>query len=227
MNDKKPDLRVIALNFLAVLVFMAVLLFWPAGTIWWKEAWIMLAFFVLQVSIDMTLLETLSPGLLQERFRPGPGAKKWDTFILVGLLVTVCSTFLSAGLDHRYGWTPHLAVLKPAVLLYFVGGCIISWSMTINPFFSKVVRIQTDRGHHLIDSGPYRLVRHPGYTGWLLQWLAVPLILNALLSFIPVLCTTALLVIRTKWEDETLALELPGYQQYRGRVQFRLFPGVW
>jgi protein-S-isoprenylcysteine O-methyltransferase Ste14 len=96
-----------------------------------------------------------------------------------------------------------------------------------NRFFSGMVRIQTDRGHHVISSGPYRWVRHPGYTGALLTYLATPIFLDSLWAFFPVLLLTMVLVIRTRLEDRTLHQKLDGYRDYASRVRYRLLPGVW
>jgi protein-S-isoprenylcysteine O-methyltransferase Ste14 len=96
-----------------------------------------------------------------------------------------------------------------------------------NPFFSGVVRIQTERGHQVISHGPYRLLRHPGYAGNLLYYLAVPLFLDTLWAYLPALLLVLVTVIRTALEDRTLQAELDGYAAYAGRVRYRLLPGIW
>ncbi len=99
--------------------------------------------------------------------------------------------------------------------------------MGVNPFFEKTVRIQTERGHHVIDSGPYRYVRHPGYVG-LFGWsLSAPLLLGSWWAFIPATLSVFALVIRTALEDQTLRDELAGYEEYVSRVHYRLIPGIW
>ena len=99
--------------------------------------------------------------------------------------------------------------------------------MVVNPFFEKTVRIQTDRGHRVIDSGPYAYVRHPGYVGFLGWIFSTPLLLSSASAFVPALLAVILLVIRTALEDRTLRAELPGYAEYTDRVRFRLIPGIW
>ena len=103
----------------------------------------------------------------------------------------------------------------------------VLWAMASNPFFATTVRIQDDRGHRVVSSGPYRLVRHPGYFGSLIYNLVIPLVLGSLWTFLPALLTIALLVLRTRLEDRTLQAELPGYPEYAAVVRHQLIPGVW
>jgi protein-S-isoprenylcysteine O-methyltransferase Ste14 len=102
-----------------------------------------------------------------------------------------------------------------------------SYALIENTFFSGMVRIQTDRGHRVISSGPYRWLRHPGYAGALLAYLATPFLLDSVWTLLPVVFLTAVLVIRTRLEDQTLQAELDGYRDYARRVRYRLLPGVW
>jgi protein-S-isoprenylcysteine O-methyltransferase Ste14 len=99
--------------------------------------------------------------------------------------------------------------------------------MASNRFFAITVRIQEERGHQVVDTGPYRVVRHPGYAGSILYTLAIPIILGSWWTFIPGAVTVGLLIMRTGLEDRTLQEELPGYQNYSQRISSRLFPGVW
>jgi len=96
-----------------------------------------------------------------------------------------------------------------------------------NRYFSGMVRIQTDRGHQVVSAGPYRWIRHPGYAGSLIYFLATPIFLDSSWAFIPAVLLTIVLVIRTSLEDKTLQKELEGYQTYASQVRFRLIPGIW
>jgi len=116
-------------------------------------------------------------------------------------------------------WLLGLAIFVP-------GWAIAIWSMVVNPFFEKTVRIQTDHGHRVIDTGPYAYMRHPGYVGFAGWMLSTPLLLESTWAFVPAIISVALLVIRTALEDRTLHAELPGYAEYTSRVRFRLIPGV-
>jgi len=136
---------------------------------------------------------------------------------------------LVVGLDERFGWTPALSLpLKVSSLVIIIAGfAISSYALVENRFFSGVARIQTDRGHHVVSSGPYARVRHPGYAGGLLTYVATSLFLDSLWAYLPVVVLMVLLVIRTGLEDRTLQAELAGYRDYASRVRFRLLPGVW
>jgi protein-S-isoprenylcysteine O-methyltransferase Ste14 len=104
---------------------------------------------------------------------------------------------------------------------------IVTWAEAVNKFFEPTVRIQVERGHQVIASGPYAIVRHPGYVGGSLLFLAIPLCLGSLWALIPAGLSCLCLVLRTRWEDQTLQAELLGYKDYTQRVCYRLFPGVW
>jgi protein-S-isoprenylcysteine O-methyltransferase Ste14 len=104
---------------------------------------------------------------------------------------------------------------------------ITAWAQAVNPFFEPGVRLQTERKQHVIDSGPYRFVRHPGYVGALLAFAGVPLALGSWWGLVPTAVASALLIVRTSWEDRLLRENLAGYADYARRVGFRLFPGLW
>ncbi|MBN2799211.1 MAG: isoprenylcysteine carboxylmethyltransferase family protein [Deltaproteobacteria bacterium] len=136
---------------------------------------------------------------------------------------------LLAGLD--VGWL-HLAPVGGAVSALGFAGLVASmalndWTMATNPFLSTVVRVQTERGHRVVDTGPYALVRHPMYLAGLVGTLALPPALGTLLPLPASLALAAVLVLRTAHEDEHLCEELAGYPAYAGRVKRRLLPGLW
>jgi protein-S-isoprenylcysteine O-methyltransferase Ste14 len=134
-----------------------------------------------------------------------------------------------AGLDHRFGWSPvfPLWLIVLGIFLIALGYAFSVWAFVENRFFSSVVRIQTDRGHVVCDSGPYRIVRHPGYAGNILPLLGIVLALSSLWTLIPAAVALVIAVIRTALEDRTLQDELPGYKEYARRVRYRLFPGIY
>src|SRR5262249_16823982 len=104
---------------------------------------------------------------------------------------------------------------------------IVTWAEAVNKFFEVTVRIQTERGHEVIDAGPYALVRHPGYVGGILFCVGTALCLGSVWALVPAGLASALLILRTRWEDQRLPAGLPGYQEYTERVRRRLIPGVW
>jgi len=136
---------------------------------------------------------------------------------------------LVAGLEALFGGA--MGFGGPATLLsmvVLVGGYALStYALMENRFFSGTVRIQTERGHHVISGGPYGWMRHPGYAGGLLAYLATPVLLGSRWACLPMVVLFALLLLRTALEDRTLQEELPGYREYAQRVRYRLLPGVW
>ena len=219
-------LSVTAKTLLWIAILVACLLL-PAQTIRWPAAWALLGGYAVIVMIAFWKVD---PDLLRERTKPGPGVERSDAVIAaIGGLLLYPATLIVAGLDHAGDWSPRLPLLVTlsAFELFFVGYGLALWAMHHNRFFSTFVRIQTDRGHHLIDQGPYAMVRHPGYTGTLLAHTAMPVALGSLWALVPAAIACAVFVLRTALEDRTLANKLPGYQAYRHRVKWRLVPWVW
>ena len=153
-----------------------------------------------------------------------------DRFFATAIVVFgTLAVLITAGLDARFGWSAPIGsgLWGLALTLAFGSQMFVLWAMATNPFFATTVRIQGERGHHVVSSGPYQLVRHPGYLGSLIYNLAIPLVLGSLWTFLPALLTIALLVLRTRLEDRTLQAELPGYPEYAAIVRHRLIPGLW
>ena len=222
----KRKIRNIGLIFLVTVIFLAVL-FVAAGSMLWVNAWVLtgiiLAGFVVGVvSVD--------PSLLEERVGIKSGVKREDIFfsVMMGRLGPL-STYIIAGLDFRFGWSASfpLVLVVAGFVSYIIGFAILLWATKENKFFSSVVRIQKERGHYAITGGPYRLVRHPGYLGSIINTLALPIALASLWAFIPAIATSIIAIIRTFLEDNTLSKELEGYSTYMKHVKFRLLPGIW
>jgi protein-S-isoprenylcysteine O-methyltransferase Ste14 len=212
-----------------LLIFGAVL-FASAGRLNWTAGWIYLALVLATQLISAAVLLPTRPDLLVERSQMQEGTKTWDKFLSVGMaLFGPLAIFIAAGLDARFGWTGSLSPLVQVVglALALAGSLFSLWSMVANAFFASTVRIQTDRGHQVVQSGPYGFVRHPGYAGMIVFDLATPLALLSLWAFIPALLTVVIIVVRTALEDRTLQQELPGYAEYARRVRARLLPGIF
>jgi len=197
---------------------------------WW-EAWGYALIGILGFAISRAVAARRHPDLLAERarFMQHENAKPWDKLLapLVGLGGGLIP--LVAGLDALYGWSPTFSLsakfLSLAIIL--VGYALGSYALIENRFFSGMVRIQAERGHRVISSGPYRWMRHPGYAGALLAYLATPVFLDSRWAFLPAVLITIILVIRTGLEDLVLQDELEGYRDYARRVRYRLLPRVW
>jgi protein-S-isoprenylcysteine O-methyltransferase Ste14 len=156
--------------------------------------------------------------------------KEWDRFLMpFTALIGPLLSWIVAGLDQRFGWSPDLPnwIQIIALILLQMGSLIGSWAMIANRYFSSQVRIQTDRGQTVVSEGPYRFVRHPGYAGGLLSWLAAPVFFSSWWVLFPMVLVITASVIRTALEDRTLREELPGYEEYTQQTKYRLVPGIW
>ncbi len=220
------------IGFLVYSLLTPAILFLAAGTLDWPMAWVYAVISVAAAVASRMLILLKQPDLAAERgrFTEGEGAKAWDRKLvpIVALLLPTV-VLIVCGLDYRWQASGPVAPwLKWTALVLLIAGYAFSlWALITNRFFSTVVRIQRDRGHTVVSSGPYRFVRHPGYAGGLLYYVMTPLLLGTLWGFVPVLIEVALLVLRTALEDRTLQAELPGYADYARRVRYRLIPGVW
>ena len=198
---------------------------------WW-QGWLYSLLIVVAGIVPRIWAEKRHPGLMTERVKFGKAkdVKSWDK--VLSPLMAVSMTFplvCVAGLDHRFGWSPVFPTwlnILGFILIAF-GYTFAGWALAENRFFSSVVRIQTDRGHRVCDSGPYRMVRHPGYAGNILALPGMVLALSSVWTIIPVIVALIIAVIRTVLEDKTLQEELPGYRDYVRRVRNRLIPGVF
>jgi len=232
MADQKlklsPRLVIQMLFFIVVIPLLPLLISRDWG--WW-EAWVYAFISIFGFIISRVLAARRHPDLIAERarFMQHEDAKAWDKLLapLVGLGGGLVP--LVAGLDALFEWPPDFSlpveILALAIILASYG--LASYALIENRFFSGMVRIQTDRDQHVVSSGPYRWLRHPGYAGALLTYWATPLFLDSLWAFLPVVFITIALFIRTQLEDRTLQDELPGYREYASRVRYRLLPGIW
>ncbi len=224
-----PEYKKLFIKGIIKLAVFFVLIFVAAGRLDYWQSWI-LSGVILVHTIVAFFLFAGTPDLAMERIKPGPGTKWWDKIFWVFFAIFSLATIFVSALDAgRFYWSKSLPgiVYLPAYLVYILSTAISLWAMHVNRFFSSVVRIQEDRGQVVISSGPYQFVRHPGYVGGTLMFLALPLILGSLTGLIPAVISVIILVIRTYLEDLMLQKELPGYQEYAKKVKFRLVPGVW
>lgn len=211
------------------LVFLLAILFPPAGRMDWTAGWVWLGIVVGGAAVQQLWVHRRNPGLLERRTRAGPGTPTWDRILLAGGQLLTLAIPVVAALDAgRFRWAP----LPPWVwavgfVLHLPGQVLIAWSMGENPHFEVTVRIQGERGHRLIDTGPYRLVRHPGYLGFLLFLLATPLLLCSAWALLPASLAMVWMIVRTVLEDRFLRARLSGYAEYAERVRYRLLPGLW
>jgi protein-S-isoprenylcysteine O-methyltransferase Ste14 len=170
------------------------------------------------------------PELANQRGSMKSDTKSWDkvlvpVFILLSLLITP----LVCGLDRgRFQWSePGIGYTITGVVLIMIAYVIQTWAMIVNTHFEGTVRIQHDREHKVISSGPYSIIRHPGYSAMIVTSFAIPMIIGSIYGLIPGFIVAVILVIRTNFEDNTLKNELDGYNEYAHRVKYRLLKWVW
>lgn len=201
----------------------------PAGDLRWGPGWVFIAFVMLAMALSMLVVARLNPVIFRARSRFQPGTKSWDLALLSVMLPAMVVSLPIAALDAgRFQWSAMpagLIALGYACLTVAIAGTC--WAQAVNPFFEPGVRIQSERGQHVIDNGPYRLVRHPGYSAALLMFWGLPLSLGSFWAMLPAAIASVLLIVRTGWEDNLLQAELPGYRDYAQRVRYRLLPPVW
>jgi protein-S-isoprenylcysteine O-methyltransferase Ste14 len=231
MAKRRQMLRA-AVGFVLYLLLSPALLFLSAGTLAWPMAWVYVVLALVAALGSRLIVLRRSPDLLRERaqYAEAEGAKPGDRLlvVVVGILGPAVMAIV-AGLDYRAAWGPSVppTVQILAAVLVAIGFGLGSWAMIVNQFFSAVVRIQKERGHGVVRTGPYRIVRHPAYAGGILAEVAIPFMLDAIWVMVPALVIIAAIVARTALEDRRLLEELPGYPEYAGRTRYRLLPGVW
>ena len=166
---------------------------------------------------------------MSARLRPKWSSERADTILLILFLPVMLAVPVVAGLDAvRYDWSSlPFWTIYPGIALHASGDALLLWTMIVNPFLEKTVRVQTERGHHVITTGPYAIVRHPMYMGVILLFLAVPLVLGSAWTLAPVVAMTLLLIARTFLEERLLRRNLPGYEKYMVQTRWRIIPGVW
>jgi len=224
---KPAKLLLMAVLALAVyLTFMAGL-FLAAGGLNWTRGWIFLLLMPLTFLVNIPVVMWKNPALVGRRLRKPKITKTFDRMYLY--VPSLLAVFIVAALDGgRFHWSsPPFAAVYAGVILHVLGDMPMLWALAVNPYLETTVRIQTESGHKVVTTGPYRFVRHPMYAGGILMFSGWPLILGSLWSYVPACVVVALFVFRTALEDRTLRNELPGYEEYTRRTRYRLLPHVW
>jgi protein-S-isoprenylcysteine O-methyltransferase Ste14 len=177
----------------------------------------------------LSLLAFLAPATLNQRGTFGSGVKPFDKAFAVLWLVLALVTPVIAGLDAvRFRWSRlPWSFFYVGLVVLVLASVFATWAMVENEYFEQFVRIQEERGHRVVTTGPYRFARHPGYLGAILGALATPLMLGSAWTLLPAGLIGLLFVVRTSLEDRTLRRELPGYEEYIQHTRFRLVPLVW
>ena len=223
-----PRVVIMLLIFIVIIPLLPMIISWQWD--WW-EAWVYAAINIFGFIISRFIAGRKHPDLLVERGKTlaHQNPEKWDKALspLLGLAGGLIP--ITAGLDRLFDPFPQfgLAVKIIAIIIMVTGFVLGSYALITNRFFSGMVRIQAERGHQVVSTGPYRWIRHPGYAGALMSYLVTPFLLDSWWTLIPVGLEIVILVVRTSLEDRALKQKLEGYQEYAERVRYRLIPGVW
>ena len=220
------------IRLVVVYLLIPLTLFVCGGDLGWWQAWLYSLLIVAAGIGGRMWAEQRHPGLTAERqnIENIQNAKAWDKVLAPLMAVSIGYPMVAvAGLDHRYGWSSEFPLWLIAIgfIVISLGYAFAAWALAENRYFSSVVRIQTDRGHVVCDSGPYRFLRHPGYAGNVLALFGIVLALGSVWTLIPAAVASIIAVIRTALEDQTLLDELPGYRDYARRVRYRLIPWIY
>ncbi|SVD20325.1 uncharacterized protein METZ01_LOCUS373179 [marine metagenome] len=214
-------------NTTTVALVSAVLVFALTRWMGWSLGWVYVWLCVAALVINLFCALRWNPVLIGRRMGFAKGTKSWDLVWFALFLPIMIAVYAIAIMES--GWVsmaPDGAWLL-GLMMFITGWVLLIWCHIVNPFLEKTVRIQTDHGHRVIETGPYAYVRHPFYVGIVLYLFSAPLMLMSNWAFIPAILASVGLVIRTILEDRTLYRELPGYADYSTRVRVRLIPGIW
>lgn len=227
-NNVKTWLSLVVRMFL-----FAVAILWPAGTWLWWEAWVLVGLWTVYGVVMTRYLLQHDPALLAERLKFVPLQKEqkvWDKVLMLLFFIAGIGLYLIPGFDvMRYEWSEPLPVWMKiiAMFVHLPSFVFLGWVTRENTFLSQVVKIDKDRNHQVVTTGPYALVRHPMYTIVIVLLFAVPVALGSRFALILAVFLTLLLIMRTYLEDRTLHAELEGYPEYAKQTQYRLIPGIW
>ncbi len=211
---------------LVLLTANVIFLFLAAGTFKWCEAWL---YILISLCFVVGSRLTLHPNLLVIRSMFKDGTIKWDQLLapITNIVGPLAISFI-AGLDHRFAWSAvDLKVKGIALATILLGTLFTLWAMHSNHYYSQTVRFQYERFPVVISNGPYKFVRHPGYTGHILSSLATPIILGSWVALIPSGFIVCVYLVRTALEDVTFQRHFKGYYDYTKKVTYRLFPRIW
>lgn len=209
--------------------FSVIFLFLPAGRIDWIKGWLYTISLFAYTVAAIIILKWVNPEIFAARRRIHPGTKSWDKVLLCFIMPSFFGVYVVAALDDgRFHWSQvPLWVVGFGYLLCGWGLFLLTWAEGVNRFFEPGVRVQSDRGHHVVERGPYAIVRHPGYGGMIIYFIGTACSLGSFLALVPAAMAAYLLMLRAVWEEKTLQEELAGYKEYCQRVRYRILPNVW
>ena len=206
-------------------ILMGLLLFLPAGTVHYWNAWLLLAILFLPMLVVGIVLMRKAPDLLRKRLNTKETESDQIT-VIIGSSAMFVSGFILAGLDFRFGWLPLPRwVSIAAAVVFLIAYALYVEVLRENAYLSRTVEIQENQ--NVIDTGLYGIVRHPLYSVTLLLFLSIPLVLGSLISLVVFLFYPFLIAKRIRNEEQVLEAGLEGYTEYKTRVKYRIIPFIW
>lgn len=212
-------------KFSAGLLAFGVLLFLPAGTFRYPQGWLLTGILFAPMFIAGLVMMKKNPDLLRKRLNAKEEESEQKAVILFSGIMFLAA-FIAAGLSFRFGWwmLPFGASIAAAVV-FLAAYVLYAEVLRENTYLSRTVEVQENQ--KVIDTGLYGIVRHPMYMATVILFLAMPLVLGSVLSFLIMLCYIPIIVKRIGNEEQVLEKGLPGYREYREKVRYRLIPGIW
>jgi protein-S-isoprenylcysteine O-methyltransferase Ste14 len=210
------------------IAFFGLLLFWPAGTFDYWQAWVFIAVFVVSAMVPTIYLAVKYPDALQRRTRSGPLAetRMFQKIINIGIILTTVAAGVVSALDHRLGWSSvPTAVVVLGNVLVVVGLGIAELVVIQNNYAAATITVEKDQP--VVSTGLYGLVRHPMYVGALIMMVGMPLALASYWALLVMIPGVLVFAARIADEEKALRQDLDGYQEYTEKVHYRLVPGVW
>jgi protein-S-isoprenylcysteine O-methyltransferase Ste14 len=213
-----------------LLFIQAIIFFYSAGRLDIPRAWLFFGIGSVYYPVSTAVIYRKNPDLINQRGENRRDTKSWDKilaplYFLIGYVLTAALAGMDVG---RFHWT----YLGPSYMLagiffYIMGGIVNTWAMITNPHFESTVRIQKERDHAVITTGPYQYIRHPGYGAGIIWTASIPLIIGSAAGFIAGITGIIILLLRTYLEDHILQKELPGYTEYTQKITKKLLPYIW
>ncbi len=218
-----------AAQVLVGLLLLIAVFFISAGRTDLPRAWFFFGLYFVSLFLNMVIFLKFNPEIIRARSEIRGEMKWWDKIFAVFYTVFILTMFIICGLDvGRFNISSTgMEFFAVGIIIFAVGWVFVAWSMVENKFFETTVRIQNEKDQRVVSTGPYAIVRHPGYVGMILFYGCAPLIIGSFYGLIPALLLAFAFIFRTHFEDKTLYEKLPGYKEYTRKVRYRLFPFIW
>ena len=222
--DRKLFIQALTKFFAGLLAF-GVLLFLPAGTFRYPQGWLLTGILFVPMFAAGLVMMKKNPDLLRKRLQAKEEDSEQKAVILFSGIMFLAA-FIAAGLSFRFGWWMlPFGVSIAATVVFLAAYVLYAEVLRENTYLSRTVEVQENQ--KVIDTGLYGIVRHPMYMATVILFLAMPLVLGSVLSFLVMLCYIPIIVKRIRNEEQVLEKGLPGYREYKKKVRYRLIPGIW